>query len=81
MRSSRPRPRSRALSVAALAFTLLVSAAPALHAQPASPAAAGDSDDEDAPPASPDPAVQAGETAALTETATADDAAPIAPGR
>ncbi len=79
MRGSKPLPRSRAFGVAALALTLLASAAPALHAQPALPTAAEDGADEDAPSVSPDPAVQAGETAALTEATTADYAASATP--
>ena len=74
MSRSSPLPRSRAFGIAALALSLLVSAASALHAQPAAPSAAEDNDDEDAPLASPDPSVQAGETAALSQAATADDA-------
>ena len=74
MSRSSPLSGSRTFGVAALAFSLLVSSAPALHAQPASPAAAEDSDEEDAPAASPDAAVQAGETAALTDSTTPEDA-------
>ena len=69
----RPFQSPRALSAAALALALLGSSAPIVHSQPASPAMAEDGQDDEAPAAGADGSMQAGETAALTPDAAAED--------
>lgn len=64
---------SRAIYAATLALTLLASPGSILHAQPASPAATEDEQDDDGSAFQPDGSLQAGETAALASDAVGAD--------